>query len=157
MERQQAQNGVPSSQAYRAAEPLWRIAPARDDSGESLADFMLLVPRMRARGPAFATHASQVLRRVCATFDGQVRFADLNLHTGAIWVSVEATPGLCARVARAIRAELPQALTVGGQLGALRSELSLGPAAWRLFRRVSRIRQLVVRRLLPSARDSGSR
>lgn len=148
---------MPRKGAYQAARPLWQVAPSRDAEGEAVADFMLLVPRLRERGPAFAEQAAQAVRRVCEQFAGRVHFADLNLRTGAIWISVDATPGLCREVASAIRLRLPEAVTVGGQMGPLRGELTAVSACGQRVNWLSRIRQRVARRLLPSQRDSGTR
>jgi len=157
MQQENSQSKTPRLGGFTAAEPLWQLAPARSAQGRPVADFMMLIPRLRHRGPAFAEHAAQVLQAICRRFDDQVYFADLNLRTGAIWVSVAARPGLCREVAGAIRAELPQALTVGGQLGAVQGGLIAVDVYHRAFARISRIRQRVLRRLLPSPPDSGIR
>jgi len=157
MQHQNSQSKAPSLGGFTAAAPLWQLAPSRGPQGRPVADFMMLIPRLRHRGPAFAEHAAQVLQGICRRFDEQVYFADLNLRTGAIWISVAARPGLCRQVAGAIRAELPQALTVGGQLGAIQGELMMVDVYRQAFAGISRIRQRVVRRLLPSPPDSGIR
>lgn len=149
--------GLPRCGICRPAGPLWQIVPVRDNGGRSLADFMLLVPRMRSRGAVFAEYAAQAVRRACRTFDGKVFFAELNQATGVIWVSVLAEPGLCARVASAIRIELPEALLVGGQLGVVPgSSESLPETRW-LSRMVRHIHRRVVRRLLPCPPDNAAR
>jgi len=157
MQQKTGKTHAPSARRYIAAEPLRHLAPVRDAKGASVADFMLLIPRLRERGPAFAEHAVQILARVCQQYGEQVCFADINLKTGAIWVSVQSRPGLCSEVARAIRLELPQALTVGGQLGAVQGGLVVFAGMRRRVLWLSRIRQHVVRRLLPSLPGSGSR
>lgn len=78
----------------------------------------MLIPRLASRGPAFFEHSAAALCRVCEAFGERILFADINRRTGVLWISVQANPGLCAEVAYAIQRELPQALTVGGQLNA---------------------------------------
>lgn len=81
------------------------------------------------------------IRAVCAGYGEQVVFADVNYAINVLWVSVIAEPGLTGRVAQSIRAEVPQALLVGGQLGAVNAPLSMGErrsALWQRFRRLSR-------------------
>jgi hypothetical protein len=119
---------------------LWRLAPAYDPEGGASADFMMLIPRLSQRGPAFVEHATGCLREVCDGFGERVLFADLNFRTGAVWISVRAQPGLCAEVARAVRQKLPQALTIGGQLGAMNAVPALAAPRWRVW--ISRIPRL---------------
>ena len=102
-----------------AAEPLWRLAPTRDGAGRGLADFMLLIPRLGDQPLAVREFVGGRIRAVCADFGDRVAFADLNLSLNVLWVSVAAEPGLAGRVAQAIRAEVPDARLVGGQLGAV--------------------------------------
>lgn len=116
----------------------------------------MLIPRLAQRGPGFAEYAAQRLCAVCAGFDDQVLFADLNYKTGAVWISVRARPGVCAEVARAVRAELPQALTVGGQLDPLGGLVLLqSQPRWRRW--VSRIPRLGARLLALSPPDNDAR
>lgn len=137
-----ADSPPPTSHRYAPAAPLWRLVPVSDADGAPAADFMMVIPRLSRRGAAFAAYATSRLRAVCEAFGEQVLFADINHATGAIWISVPARPGLCADVASAIRRELPEALSVGGQLVAMRG-LAPGGRGWRAW--ISRIPRLGVR------------
>jgi hypothetical protein len=103
----------------RPAEPLWRLAPTRHSDGRNLADFMMLIPGLADAGGAGRRHVSDSVRGVCESFGGAVAFAEINYRLNILWVSVEAEPGLTGQVASAIRARVPDALLVGGQLGAM--------------------------------------
>lgn len=103
----------------RPAEPLWRLAPTRDDDGRGLADFMMLLPGLTGATPVVRQQVADTVREVFAEFGEAVAFADINCRLNLLWVSVEAQPGLAARVASAVRRRLPDALLVGGQLGAV--------------------------------------
>lgn len=153
MERLSDNKSLPRADRLQAASPLWQIAPVRDAEGALLADFLLLIPRLEKRGAAFAEHAAQRIRAVCEGFGEQVVFAELNAATGSVWVSVQAQPGLCAQVARAIRAELPEVRLVGGQIESA-GELVVQARWWQ---RLSRIRLRAWRRLLPCPPDSVAR
>jgi len=133
--RRQHTARLPGQQLGRPSEPLWQLAPVCNADGEAVADFMMLIPRLQQRGPVFAETVRQRVHAVCRSLQGQVLFVDLNLRTGALWISVEARPGLCARVARAIRAQVPEALSVGGQLELHAGELSAhARRQWRVQR-----------------------
>jgi hypothetical protein len=87
-----------------------------------------------------------LIREVCESYGDQVAFADVNYAINVLWVSVSAEPGLVGRVAQAIRQQVPEALLVGGQLGAICAITPSGPRnrAWRnhlhgLSRRAARL------------------
>jgi hypothetical protein len=108
---------VPFSE-LRPAMPLWRVAPTRGNDGRGVADFMMLIPRLAQRSTAERGHVEQAVREVCESYQGQVVFADINYRINVLWISTEPVPGLAQRVARSVRDRVPDALLVGGQLGA---------------------------------------
>jgi hypothetical protein len=122
------------------AEPLWRLAPTHDENGQSLADFMMLIPRLGDCPAGVRDCIGSRIRDVCATFGDRVAFADVNYSLNVLWVSVAAEPGLAGQVAQAIRAQVPQARLIGGQLGAVPSGLVASPGRrlWQRLRRLGR-------------------
>lgn len=122
------------------AEPLWRLAPTRDEDGQSLADFMMLIPHLGECPAAVRECIGERIRDVCATFGERVAFADLNYSLNVPWISVAAEPGLAGKVAQAIRARVPEARLIGGQLGAVPSGLVISPGrrVWRHLRSLGR-------------------
>lgn len=116
------------------AQPLWRLAPTRGDDGRSLADFMMLIPGLAKRPQACRDRVAAVIREVCESYGDRVAFADINYAINVLWVSVAAEPGLGGQVARSIRQKVPDALLVGGQLGAaggLQTATRRRPRWWR--------------------------
>jgi hypothetical protein len=101
------------------APPLWRLAPTRAHDGRCLADFMMWIPGLGDRPEQSRERIAQMIREVCESYGEQVAFADLNYAINVLWVSVAAEPGLAGRVAQSIRGRVPDALLVGGQLGAV--------------------------------------
>lgn len=136
------------------AVPLWRLAPTHADDGQSLADFMMLIPGLKQRPEAVRDRVAQLIREVCESYDGQVAFADINYSINVLWVSVAAEPGLAGRVAQSIRSRVPDALLVGGQLGAVSAPIACSPrrggGLWARLRRLSR--RVTVRLEGPSRR-----
>jgi len=122
------------------AEPLWRLAPTRDEDGRCLADFMMLIPRLGECPAAVRECIGGRIRDVCATFGDRVAFADLNYSLNVLWISVAAEPGLAGQVAQAIRTRVPEARLIGGQLGAVPSGLVASPGrrVWQHLRRLGR-------------------
>lgn len=151
--------------ALRPAIPLWRVAPTRGDDGRGVADFMMLIPRLAARSALERTHVEQAVREVCESYDGQVVFADINYRINVLWISIAPEPGLACRVARSVRDRVPDALLVGGQLGAATACAVVGDgrprwrawldSAWSKGRVLSRIPRRVARLRGPGRPDSG--
>ena len=136
-----AARAVRSGPSLGPAEPLWRLVPTRADDGRSFADFMMLIPGLGTRPPQGRQRVTALIREVCESYGDQVAFADVNDAINVLWVSVSAEPGLVGRVAQAIRQQVPEALLVGGQLGAVCAISPTGPgrSGWRhRLRRLSR-------------------
>lgn len=92
--------------------PLWQLAPTRDSTGRRLADFMMLIPRLRSRPPADIERTSRDIQSVLALHQDVV-FADLNLKLNLLWVSLRPSPGAISELAAAIRLRVPEAVLVG--------------------------------------------
>jgi hypothetical protein len=131
---------APRVRAMDPAPPLWRLAPTRGDDGRCLADFMMLIPGLGGRPERARALVAGRVREVCESYGGQVAFADINYSLNVLWVSVAAEPGLAGRVAQSIRGRVPEALLVGGQLGAVPATPALlgRSALWTRLRRLSR-------------------
>jgi len=108
---------TPTAALYPAC-PLWQLAPVKAEDGGALADFMMLIPGLAGRPAAYRDQVAASVQAVCASFGRRVAFADLNYGINVLWVSVAAEPGLAGQVAQAIRQQVPEALLIGGQLGA---------------------------------------
>ncbi|MCB1802369.1 MAG: hypothetical protein KDI82_11830 [Gammaproteobacteria bacterium] len=141
MQETERTNPLRPARRVDPATALWRLAPTRAGDGRSVADFMMLIPGLGACPQTVRDQVADRIRAVCAGYGEQVVFADVNYAINVLWVSVIAEPGLTGRVAQSIRAEVPQALLVGGQLGAVNGALSARDgrtALWQRFRRLSR-------------------
>ena len=93
-------------------QPLWQLAPTRDSTGQLLTDFMMLIPRLRARTPLEIERASRDIQAVLALHHDVV-FADLNLKLNLLWVSLRPRPGAISELVAAIRLRVPEAVLVG--------------------------------------------
>jgi hypothetical protein len=124
------------------APPLWRLAPTRAQDGRNVADFMMWIPGLGKRPEWSRERTAELIREVCESYGGQVVFADINYAINVLWVTVAAEPGLAGRVAQSIRGRVPDALLVGGQLGATAlpaaGAAKARPRFWRRVRGLSR-------------------
>lgn len=130
------------SRSLTPAPPLWRLAPTRAQDGRNVADFMMWIPGLGKRSERSRERTARLIREVCESYGGQVVFADINYAINVLWVTVAAEPGLTGRVAQSIRGRVPDALLVGGQLGAMALPVAEAaktrPRFWNRFRRLSR-------------------
>ena len=94
--------------------PLYRRAPARDESGNPLGDFMVLLPRLRERPQHDLTEALSRLQAVLLSYT-EVVFVDLNVPLNLLWVSVRPRPGVILELFAAMKLALPEAKLVGHQ------------------------------------------
>jgi hypothetical protein len=93
------------------AEPLWKVVPTRDEDGQPLSDFMMLIPGLRSRPE------HQIQARLdeihCALVQFQeVVFANLNLRLNLLWVSVRIRRRVILEIATAIRSRVPEAVLI---------------------------------------------
>ncbi|MEW6119748.1 MAG: hypothetical protein AB1593_06640 [Pseudomonadota bacterium] len=94
--------------------PLWQIAPTRDQAGQRLTDFMMLIPRLRDRSHVEIERASRDIQAVLVLHQDVV-FADLNLKLNLLWISLRPRPGAISELAAAIRLRVPEAVLVAHQ------------------------------------------
>ncbi|MET0013726.1 MAG: hypothetical protein ABW085_02240 [Sedimenticola sp.] len=100
-------------------EPLWQRVPTRDAEGRSLFDFMMLIPRLKS---APRQRRDEVLKALQQVFDGfgeEVVFADLNMKTNLLWISIKPRHGACLELAEAVMARVPEAVLVANKAEAL--------------------------------------
>ncbi|HJW80707.1 MAG TPA: hypothetical protein VJ396_00560 [Acidiferrobacterales bacterium] len=98
--------------SIQANQPLYQRAPARDEYGRPLSDFMVILPGLRER-PAheFAALLAR-LQTVLVSFS-EVVFVDLNVPLNLLWVSVRPRPGVILELFGTVQLHLPEAKLVG--------------------------------------------
>lgn len=95
-----------------AAEPLRKRAPACDEQGKPLSDFMMLFPRLREQPRHQVERTLAAIQGVLAHFESNVVFAELNLKLNLLWVSIRPVQGLRLEIADAIQSLVPNAKLV---------------------------------------------
>lgn len=104
------QSNLPSA-AMEPGEPLYKYVPTKDANGRSLADFMMLIPKLKTR-PQHEINATLMnLQRALEKYDDVV-FVNINLKINVLWVSIHAKPGLIFRIVGSIHELVPEALLV---------------------------------------------
>lgn len=91
--------------------PLWKLAPTRDEAGERLCDFMVLIPRLKLRQPSYIGNAQNCIAGVLRRHE-EVVFANMDLKLNLLWVSHRYRAGLMLEIIHDIRLHLPEAVLV---------------------------------------------
>ncbi|MDR9436146.1 MAG: hypothetical protein RI563_04675 [Thiohalophilus sp.] len=94
------------------AEPLYARVPIRDETGQYLSDFMMIIPGLRKRTVDIRREIISRIDHVLQLYQRTVVFADLNLKTNVLWVSVKPVPGICLELPAVIKIHVPEALLV---------------------------------------------
>lgn len=95
-----------------ASQPLRKRAPAVDENGRALSDFMIIIPNLRKRSEHRIQQTMQDIHRVLARFEDTVVFAELNLALNLLWVSIRPITGIRDDITQALRAVIPDARLV---------------------------------------------
>lgn len=95
-----------------AAEPLGKRAPAVDENGKALSDFMMIIPGLRDKPQLLIQQAMHDIHSALACFQHAVVFAELNLKLNLLWVSIRPIMGIRFEIANAVRLRVPDARLV---------------------------------------------
>lgn len=97
---------------FLPAEPLRKRAPAFDEHGKALSDFMVLFPGLVGKPQHYIQSTIEHIQKVFAEYGQAVVFAELNLKLSLLWISVKPIPGIRFQIAEALRAVIPEARLV---------------------------------------------
>jgi hypothetical protein len=100
------------SASFLPAEPLRKRAPAFDEHGKALSDFMVLFPGLVKKPQHHIQAAIEHIQKVFSDFGHAVVFAELNLKLNLLWISVRPIPGVRFQIAEALRSAIPEARLV---------------------------------------------
>ncbi|MFN2309688.1 MAG: hypothetical protein ABR553_08130 [Gammaproteobacteria bacterium] len=95
-----------------AAEPLGKRAPAVDEHGKALSDFMMIIPGLRDWPHWRRQTALHDIQAVLTGFPHAVVFAEINLKLNLLWVSIRPLDGIRLEIAAAVQDRVPEARLV---------------------------------------------
>lgn len=94
-------------------QPLWKLAPTRDEDGKHLGDFLMIIPRLSKKPERYIKQTLSDLEKALKQFSGSVVFANLDMKLNTLWVSFKNEPGLFMEIITAVKLSVPEALLVG--------------------------------------------
>ncbi len=95
------------------AEPLWKVAPTRDENGDHVSDFLMIIPKLCHKPQ---NHIKRTLNNIDAAlkqFNKDIVFANMDMKLNTLWVSFKSEPGLFMKIAAAVKLQVPEAVLVG--------------------------------------------
>ena len=95
------------------AEPLWKIAPTRDENGDRVSDFLMIIPRLRNKPENHIKRTLNDIDRALKQFKSDIVFANMDMKLNTLWVSFKPEPGLFLQIASTIKLHVPEAVLVG--------------------------------------------
>ena len=95
-----------------AAEPLRKRAPAVDENGKALTDFMVIIPGLKSKPQAVINKTMQDIQLVLTRYSHSVVFAEVNLRLNLLWVSIKPKSGMRFEITQALRDCIPEAKLV---------------------------------------------
>jgi hypothetical protein len=91
--------------------PLWQIVPTRGADGRSLADFMMLIPKLNKR-PQHIIDITLINLQKALEPCPDVVFVNFNMKLNLLWVSVNCRNGLILELVSVIQKRVPEAMLV---------------------------------------------
>ena len=90
-------------------QPLWQRVPTKDESGEYLGDFMMVIPKLKTASSEHRKRTLDAINAVLHRYQDTVVFADLNLKINLLWISVKPVNGIIMEISSAIIDSVPEA------------------------------------------------
>ena len=97
--------------AMEPGTPLWQVVPTRGADGKSLADFMMLIPRLNKCPPPIIEITLCNLQKALEPCPDVV-FVNFNLKINLLWVSVNCRDGLILQLVTVIQQRVPEAMLI---------------------------------------------
>ena len=94
------------------AEPLWKLAPTRDDEGKPVSDLLMIIPKLKHQPEQYIKNTLANIEFALKRFSDDVLFANVDMKLNTLWVSFRAVPGVYVEIVSSLQANVPEALLV---------------------------------------------
>ena len=95
------------------AEPLWKIAPTRDEDGNRVSDLLMIIPKLKAKPKHYIQKTLSEIEVALRQYKHLVLFVNVDMKLNTLWVSFKAQPGLFADITASLKLHVPEAVVVG--------------------------------------------
>jgi hypothetical protein len=107
---------------FEPAQPLWKIATTRDENGDRVSDFLMIIPKLRQKPKKYIQRTLNEIDVVLKQFHRSVVFANLDMKLNTLWISFKPEPGLFMDIAAAVKLRVPEAVLVGDMSSRLQTK-----------------------------------
>ena len=95
------------------AEPLWKLAPTRDNDGGPVSDLLMIIPKLKSRPEDYIRDTMANIDCALKQFGNDILFANLDMKLNTLWVSFKAVPGVYGDIVSSLKISVPEAVLVG--------------------------------------------
>ncbi len=95
------------------AEPLWKVAPTRDENGGPVSDLLMIIPKLKHRPEHYIRETFANIEFALTQHRKNILFANVDMKLNTLWVSFRAVPGVYAEIVSCLKINVPEAVLVG--------------------------------------------
>jgi hypothetical protein len=95
------------------AEPLWKLAPTRDENGGPVSDVLMIIPKLKLQPEQYIKDTLANIEFALKQFSNEILFANVDMKLNTLWVSFKAVPGVYVDIVSTLRTNVPEAVLVG--------------------------------------------
>jgi hypothetical protein len=95
------------------AEPLWKLAPTRDEEGGPVSDLLMIIPKLKTKPEHYIKDTLANIEFALKQFSNEILFANVDMKLNTLWVSFKAVPGVYSGLVDTLRTNIPEAVLVG--------------------------------------------
>jgi len=104
------------------AEPLWKLAPTRDNEGGPVSDILMIIPKLKTRPDHYIKDTLANIEFALKQYSNEILFANIDMKLNTLWVSFRAVPGVYINIVSTIKLNVPEAVLVGDMGSRLNKE-----------------------------------
>ena len=95
------------------AEPLWKLAPTRDENGGPVSDLLMIIPKLKTKPEIYIKDTLANIDFALKQYSNEILFANVDMKLNTLWVSFKAVPGVYADLVSTLKKNVPEAVLVG--------------------------------------------
>jgi hypothetical protein len=95
------------------AEPLWKLAPTRDENGGPVSDVLMIIPKLKTRSERHIKDTLANIEFALKQYNNEILFANMDMKLNTLWVSFKAVPGVYVDIVATLKTNVPEAVLVG--------------------------------------------
>jgi len=95
------------------AEPLYKLAPTRDENGGPVSDLLMIIPKLKTKPEPYIKDTLANIEFALKQFSDEVLFANVDMKLNTLWVSFKAVPGVYGQIVSTLKTNVPEAVIVG--------------------------------------------